>query len=136
MEIKCPWSSRDLDISEYIDKPDSYLIKVDGSILLRPKHQYWYQVQHQMFITGANYCDFELFLPKQSIALRILKDPAYVVDGVPKLTTFFNLIILPELFSYEIKLETECKLLLKDIVKRVSIFEKINERDINKLLYM
>ena len=120
LEIKCPWSSRDLDISEYIDKPDSYLIKDDGSILLRPKHQYWYQVQHQMFITGANYCDFELFLPKQSITLRILIGPAYVVDCVPKLTRFFNLIILPELFSFEIKLETECKLLLKDIVKRVS----------------
>ncbi|XP_065068875.1 uncharacterized protein LOC135694115 [Rhopilema esculentum] len=120
LEIKCPWSSRDLDISEYINKPDSYLIKDDGSILLKPKHQYWYQVQHPMFTTGANYCDFELFLPKQSITLRILKDPAYVVDCVPKLTRFFNLIILPELFSFEIKLETECKLLLKDIVKRVS----------------
>ena len=75
LEIKCPLSSRDFDISQYLDKPDRYLIKVDGSILLRPKHQYFYQVQHQMFITGAYYCDFELLFAKTINYIKKLKRP-------------------------------------------------------------
>ena len=38
------------------------------------------QIQHQMFVTGRLYCDFEDFLVKESVTIRIMKDGNYEND--------------------------------------------------------
>ena len=46
------------------------------------------QIQHQMFVTGRLYGDFEVFLVKESVTIRIMKDVNYENDVVPKLSCF------------------------------------------------
>ena len=73
------------------------------------------QIQHQMFVTGRLYCDFEVFLVKESVSIRIRKDLQYE-NVVPKLSYFYDEVIVPELFTKNIKIERTCKELLEDIV--------------------
>ena len=77
------------------------------------------QIQHLMFVTGILYCDFEVFLVKESVAIRIIKDLNYENDVVPKFSYFYDEVIVPELFTKNIKMERTCKELLEDIVKLV-----------------
>ena len=52
------------------------------------------QIQHQMFVTGRLYGDFEVFLVKESVTIRIMKDVNYENDVVPKLSCFYDLLFL------------------------------------------
>ena len=72
-----------------------------------------------MFVTGRLYCDFEGFLVKESVTIRIMKDLNYENDVVPKLSYFYDEVIVPELFTKNIKIERICKELLEDIVTLV-----------------
>ena len=59
-----------------------------------------------MFVTGAMYCDFELYHPKESITVRI---PNYEIDQVQKLIKFFSSIVLQELLSRTIANVVACR---------------------------
>lgn len=62
LEIKCPYSIRDSSLSEVLDnhnqRKDFFLEIVEGKIQLKRIHPYWFQVQGQLLITGASFCDF------------------------------------------------------------------------------
>ena len=88
-------------------------------VFLKPKHRYYAQVQHQMFVACAMYCDFEVFLLKESITIRISRDPNYEINQVPKLIKFFTSILLPELFSGTIANMVECRYILKELLDNV-----------------
>ena len=75
-----------------------------------------HQTQHQMFVTGRLYCDFEGFLVKESVTIRIMKDLNYENDVAPKRSYFYDELLVPELFTKFIKIERACKELLEDIV--------------------
>ena len=75
-----------------------------------------HQTQHQMFVTGRLYCDFEGFLAKESVTIRIMKDLNYENDVAPKRSYFYDELLVPELFTKFIKIERACKELLEDIV--------------------
>ena len=62
-----------------------------------------------MFVTGAMYCDFELLHPKESITVRISRDPNYEIDQVPKLSKFSSSIVLQELLSRTIANVVACR---------------------------
>ena len=66
------------------------------------------QIQHQMFVTGRLYGDFEVFLVKESVTIRIMKDVNYENDVVPKLSYFYDEFIVPELFTKNIKIKRTC----------------------------
>ena len=78
-----------------------------------------------MYVTGASYCDLEIYLPKESHTVRIEKDPMYQEVSVPKLLKFFDQIILPELFPKNICVETTCKETLKTLI--VQGADRINQ---------
>ena len=77
------------------------------------------EIQHQMFVTCRLYCDFEAFIVKESVTIRIMTDLNYENDVVPKLSYFYDEVIFPELFIKNIKIEGICKELLEDIVTLV-----------------
>jgi hypothetical protein len=56
--VKCPISIENWDVDSYIQNKNACLEKVDGNFRLKRNHQYFYQVQQQLFITGRQYCDF------------------------------------------------------------------------------
>ena len=48
------------------------------------------QIQHQVFLTGRLYCDFEFFLVKESVTIKIIKDFNYENDVVSKHFYFYD----------------------------------------------
>ena len=60
-EIKCPYSIENNDFESYAQKGSSCLKKVDGTFYLKRTHNYYYQVQQQINITGRTYCDFVVY---------------------------------------------------------------------------
>jgi hypothetical protein len=59
LEIKCPYSLRDEDLS-LLDpaKAPPFFVLSDGVFKLRKNHQYFYQIQLAMFVTGCSYAVF------------------------------------------------------------------------------
>ena len=120
----CPWTSRERLISEYITQQKSCLTyDYSNKISLKNSHPYMQQIQHQMFVTFGLCCDFEVSLVKESVTIRIMKDVNYENDVVPKLSYFYDEVIVPELFTKNIKIERTCKELLEDIVTLVEKIE-------------
>ena len=54
-EIKCPYRLKDLDFKEYLTKQGSCL---NTTMTIKDDHQYYYQLQQQLFTTGKKYNDF------------------------------------------------------------------------------
>jgi hypothetical protein len=57
LEVKCPFSLRDENLAE-LTKNGHFYTCHNRVLKLRHSHPYFYQVQLQMFVTGATYCDF------------------------------------------------------------------------------
>ena len=51
-----------------------------------------------MFVTGRLYCDFEVFLVKEPVTIKIMKDLNYENDDVPKLSYCYDEVIVPDFF--------------------------------------
>ena len=127
LECKCPFSARDKNISEYLTSPGCVIREKDHTYKLKPNHPYYTQVQHQMFVTGTSYCDFEVYLPKESCTFRVKIDPDYLQHCVPKLITYFNSIVLPYLYNIDdIEISTTCKNIIINLLKKVE--ENVNHQ--------
>lgn len=58
-EVKCPLCIENCDFDSYVLKTSSCLEKDStGNFVLKLDHQYYYQVQQQLFTTKKQYCDF------------------------------------------------------------------------------
>lgn len=78
LEIKCPFSARDMSIEEALT-PDSgikdfFLEKNDNNVFLKKSHQYWFQIQGQLLVSGANFCDLVIYTRRDFSCIRILPD--------------------------------------------------------------
>ena len=60
IEIKCPYTCKDIEFYEVLNEhPNFFLYEDDhGSLKLKEKHQYYYQVQMQIKVCDVGYCDF------------------------------------------------------------------------------
>lgn len=65
LEIKCPYLKRNSTLNAYLERKDCPLLKKDEDFSLDSKHDYYYQVQLQMFVLNVTYCDFTLWSSKQ-----------------------------------------------------------------------
>ena len=66
LEVKCPHHCRDkllLDAAENL----TFCLQrdPDGTLKLRKRHSYYYQVQHGMMVTGLKWCDFVVWTPAE-----------------------------------------------------------------------
>ena len=85
------------------------------------------KIQHQMFVTGRLHCGFEVFLVKESVTIRIIKDFKYENDVVIKRFYFYDEVIFLSILQKNIKIERTCKELLEDIVTLVEKSEIIKK---------
>ena len=108
VEIKCPHCPHchHDDVVETVTTNDrSCLMKSkDGSLHLDQTHVYYYQIQAQIFLCRAEYCDFCVCtFPSEtgpSIHIeRVLPDYDFWKSCVDKATQFFKTCILPELLG-------------------------------------
>ena len=96
IEIKCPYSVRDLEVEEACTKSNFYCTLDNGEFYLSRNHQYYYQIQGTMAITKAHACDFVVWTPKSMKVETVLFDKTLWQDiMLPKLSHFYHEYILP-----------------------------------------
>ena len=75
LEIKCPYSKRNLDPTQIVDS-SFYLKPTESGLKLSKVHDYYHQVQGQMTICERSYCDFVCWTP---LGMHI----EWIVKGIP-----------------------------------------------------
>ncbi|XP_062588594.1 uncharacterized protein LOC134250257 [Saccostrea cucullata] len=101
LEVKCPFSAKNMTIPEAIEKVHDFCLEVQNfngvkSFKLRENHQYYDQVQGQLHITGKSLCDFMVWTPKDCAIVRINKDINWEIN-ISVLTDFYFCKFLPYL---------------------------------------
>ncbi|XP_016317187.1 uncharacterized protein LOC107669462 [Sinocyclocheilus anshuiensis] len=99
VEIKCPSKHKTNTIPEACLAKDFYLELVDGKVQLKQSHQYYTQVQTQIFVTNSNYCDFVVWTLKDCVILRIDPNPEFWRARLQKAQQFFIAVSLPEIIA-------------------------------------
>jgi hypothetical protein len=108
LEIKCPFSLKDKSLKGEIVKDGFYVgVDMDGNYFLKKEHQYFFQVQLEMRVTGVSYCDFMVWTPSEFLVLRIEPDTTFIDNVFIKCDFFWNTVILRELVTREIESKNE-----------------------------
>ena len=89
LEIKCP----QCDSSQNA----KCLKTVNGQLKLKKGHEYYYQVQGQLGITGLRWCDFMVFCKDDWHIETIDFDQDFFNDMYVKLSLFFSCFFLPSI---------------------------------------
>ncbi|SMN02463.1 phage-related exonuclease [uncultured Candidatus Thioglobus sp.] len=102
LEIKCPFSFRSKSsILEAIDNNKCLFCHIDEetkSVMLKRNHDYFYQVQGQMAVVGAQWCDFVIWAPAFFHIERISYDDTFWKNKcLPQLSSFYKFVLSPEL---------------------------------------
>lgn len=74
-----------------------YFFDTSGGLVLKKEHSYYYQVQLQMKLFRANYCDFIVWKEDNTIRQRIPFDINFISDALKKIPMFVKSFIHPEL---------------------------------------
>ena len=63
---------------------------------MKTNHQYFYQVQKQLFVTRLQWCDFVLWAPNEDVFVeRILYDQQFIECAISKARAFYFDVFLP-----------------------------------------
>ena len=100
LEVKCPFCKKDQTVEEASQDKRFCLHEVNGQLLLKEDHQYYYQVQTQIFITQRKYCDFVVWTEESLYIQRIFADDSFLNNMLRQMTMFYVKCILPELMSH------------------------------------
>lgn len=102
-EIKCPHSHQDEANLRMCAGEKSFCLVNDGdNVKLDRSHDYYYQVQTQLHIVGAEYCDFVVWNCHDIFVERILPDFELWDDVIPKVECFFRNCLLPEVLGQQV----------------------------------
>lgn len=99
VEVKCFPSIGNKTFVEAIESKMKLGLTFNGNtVALQEGHNYYYQIQGQLNITGRSFCDLVAYAPKDFFIQRIVRDEdLWQSDMLPKLTQFYKFCILPEL---------------------------------------
>ena len=92
LEIKCPFKARHMSIREAVASfPNFVLRDFDGVIGIKPWYDEYKQVQGQLMVTGAEFCDFIVYTFEDMFVQRIMPDYAVMDDLLNKLGHFYRM---------------------------------------------
>ena len=92
LEMKCSYSARDMTPVQAAEKLPSFFCKVvNGNLSLKKNHNYYFQVQGQLVITHAKWCDFCVYTPHGFSVERITFDKSFWKSVVHKLDDLFQI---------------------------------------------
>ena len=99
VEVKCPYKARDKTIAQACFEDKSLCCNIlEDKPCLKVNHDYYYQVQGQMAITGIHKCDFVVWTPQTFHVQTVNFDNEFWNNKcLPKLEHFFHFFILPEI---------------------------------------
>lgn len=113
VEVKCPYRlSRDcylgntLTIHGLTQSVHPFITVSNGRYDMVRSHDYYYQVQTQIFVVGADYGLFLVWSKTEYLTIRVEKDQNLWTDCLLKSKLYFERIILPEILgNYYLKNE-------------------------------
>lgn len=137
VEIKCPYSARFLKPTESVVLKNFFFEKLDGVLKLKQDHIYYHQVQTQLFLTQAPWCDFVLFTFKGLSIQRIFPCKQWVLKCIPLLQNFYLKFAIPfvhdvppdaqpPVFESESESEEDTSVVCTDI----SLYDDDDEQDV------
>ena len=86
LEIKNPFSKRNMTMSEACNTGSAFCLKEkDGEIKLKKTHDYYHQIQCQMYCVDKEWCDFVVRTEKAIHIERIYRDKEWWDQQLPKL---------------------------------------------------
>lgn len=102
LEIKCPSALRFENLLHqhppYIYPVQRYNLRTaKNKFELVKEHDYYYQVQLQMLLTGKNRCDFFVWNPLSYILIEVPADHKWRSRVIPRLVHAFKTYIIPRL---------------------------------------
>jgi len=103
LEVKCPFKYRYQSPVMAAKDTDFYLNEVGHELQLKKNHNYYFQVQGQLAISGRKFCDFVVWTLQGYSVERICFDPQLWQDMSQKLQSFYLNCIMPELWSERVK---------------------------------
>ena len=101
----CPISTTNADFGEYSKKASSCLESVNQRLQLKRTHNYFYQVQQQLFtLPERRYSDFVVYSiysegNSHIVCDKIYPDPLHSKTVMQKLEVFWKICILPEVLG-------------------------------------
>ena len=102
LEIKCPFAAREMSPIQAAQTLSSFPCQAtDETLCLKKNHDYFYQVQGQLAITHAKWCDFCVYTPHGFSSERITFDDSFWKSVVSKLDDFYFKYVVPS-FSHAI----------------------------------
>ena len=97
LEVKCPYSLKD-GLPEVLPH-DSFLEMRSGKVTLKHNHAYYYQVQMQLTVCQASYCDFIVWTTSLLNVERIQQDTMFFQEKLEAVQRFFVYGVLPEIIG-------------------------------------
>lgn len=120
LEIKCTWTYRDKTVQEAAEARETCLtFTPDKSLKLKTSHTYFSQVQLHTEASSTNYCDFFYCTSNDYHKERILHDGKFWERSLPKLRTFFEKCIVPELITGRLQSKVEAHGFIKDLINAI-----------------
>jgi hypothetical protein len=99
VEVKCPYSHRKATLEEAMQDKNFCLEMGPLGFALKQNHQYYAQVQCQIFCTKSDFCDFVVCLEKHLAIVRVLPNEEWWGGKKEKAEKFFYRVVLPELVA-------------------------------------
>jgi len=78
------------ELAECFERCDS-----NGSLFLRQNHDFWHQVQGQLYITGCQYCDLVVWTTVNMSIIRVEKVPEWSANISKLIDFYFETFIRP-----------------------------------------
>ena len=98
VEVKCPYSARNSQITPET-VPYLYLDENTGLFALDKSHNYYFQIQGQLFITRKKVCLLIVYTFKDMAVIQISRDDAFIDTMNANLELFFNDYFKPALLE-------------------------------------
>lgn len=97
IEVKCPYTKRDTNSAKEAAADKNFFL--DENLVLKGTHQYYTQVQMQLFVYNLQKCMFIVWTPNWDHHQIILRNDYFIDSSIPVLTLFFKNHIIPELIT-------------------------------------
>ncbi|CAC5380704.1 unnamed protein product [Mytilus coruscus] len=95
IEIKCPYSVCDMTIEEELDTANFCLLKAGDNYIINKSHDYYYQVQGQLLVTGAPYCEHIVYNKDDFAVAKVLPEKEFQMSMFVKLCKLYKLHAIP-----------------------------------------
>ena len=99
IEVKCPFSARDMSVAEATNEISDFCLEYsdNDTLVLKHDHIFHYQIQGQLMVSGAEFCDFVVYTRKDLFIQRIFPDITFMNNMYDKLFNFYVKYFLPAL---------------------------------------